>query len=84
MENKDLYQKWKASAKYSNEFTSKQQEEIKLQESTDKFFAASEQVVSKDPPKEKLDDLYRRQFTMDVKTPGILVVVIYRNIEPIC
>ena len=71
MKNKELYEKWKATAKYSDNYKEKTMEEQELAQSTDKFFAASEETkVVSEPEKEQLGEKYIKQFRIDMKTPG--------------
>ena len=71
MENKELYGKWKATAKYSDNYKEKTMEKQKLAQATDKFFAASEEAkVVSEPEKEQLGEKYIKQFKIDMKTPG--------------
>ena len=70
-ENKELFKKWKATAKYSGKSAQDAEEDRKLQQSAGAFFAADEETKLKGlPAKEQLSEKYIKQFKMDVKTSG--------------
>jgi hypothetical protein len=72
METKELFEKWKATATYSQGGEKKREEDSKLGKSTEAFFAANEEVKLREaPPPEPLSEKYQRQFKTDLKTPGM-------------
>ncbi len=71
MESKSLYEQWKATAKYSEQHEARTAEEKKFQTSAGVFFAAAEPMKpAAQAPKEPLEEKYKRQFKMDVQSPG--------------
>eukprot|EP01022_Parablepharisma_sp_SALTPOND_P021365 TRINITY_DN416_c0_g2_i1.p2 TRINITY_DN416_c0_g2~~TRINITY_DN416_c0_g2_i1.p2 ORF type:complete len:272 (+),score=15.55 TRINITY_DN416_c0_g2_i1:2212-3027(+) len=72
MEHKELFEQWKATAKYSSQYTQRMAEEAKFAESAEKFFAEPSPLFRKpEPKKEELAATYLKQLKMEVKTPDL-------------
>ena len=62
-----MYEQWKATAKYSEEYTKRKEEDVKLSASAEQFF--DDKPIAAHKEEEKLSDKYLKQLKMDVKTP---------------